>query len=83
MRLNGADANELMVGSPFDYETSTMLYLPQDIPEPTDNYGHQKTLEDTIVRLAKVSGGRMLVLFTFLCPAAAHLPEHPNSAAEA
>ena len=64
LRLNGADANELMVGSPFDYETSTMLYLPQDIPEPTDNYGHQKTLEDTIVRLAKVSGGRMLVLFT-------------------
>ncbi len=57
LRLNGADASELMVGSPFDYETSTMLYLPQDIPEPTDNYGHQKTLEDTIVRLAKVSGG--------------------------
>jgi DNA polymerase-3 subunit epsilon/ATP-dependent DNA helicase DinG len=64
LRLNGEDANELMVGSPFDYETSAMLYLPQDIPEPTDNYGHQKTLEDTIIRLAKVSGGHMLVLFT-------------------
>lgn len=64
LRLNGADANELMVGSPFDYENSAMLYLPQDIPEPTDNYGHQKTLEETIIRLAKVSGGRMLVLFT-------------------
>lgn len=64
LRLNGVDANELMVGSPFDYETSALLYLPQDIPEPTDNYGHQKTLEDAIIRLAKVSGGRMLVLFT-------------------
>lgn len=64
LRLNGDDANELMVGSPFDYENSAMLYLPQDIPEPTDNYGHQKTLEDTVIRLAKVTSGRMLVLFT-------------------
>ena len=64
LRLNGADAHELMVGSPFDYETSAMVYIPQDIPEPTDNYGHQKTLEDTIIRLARATGGRMLVLFT-------------------
>ena len=64
LRLNGEDANELMVGSPFDYENSAMLFLPKDIPEPNDNYGHQKTVEDTIIRLARVTGGRMLVLFT-------------------
>lgn len=64
LRLNGEDAHELMVGSPFDYETSAMVYIPQDIPEPSDNYGHQKTLDDTIIRLAKATGGRMLVLFT-------------------
>ena len=64
LRLNGADAHEMMVGSPFDFETSAMVYLPQDVPEPNDNYGHQKTLDDTIVRLARTSGGRMLVLFT-------------------
>ena len=63
-RLNGYDAHELMVGSPFDYENSAMLYLPQDIPEPSDNYAHQKMLNETIIRLAKASGGRMLVLFT-------------------
>jgi len=38
--------------------------MPQDIPEPNDSYGHQKTTEDTIIRLARVTGGRMLVLFT-------------------
>lgn len=64
LRLNGEDANELLVGSPFDYENSALLYLPQDIPEPSDGYGHQKMLDESIIRLAKASGGRMLVLFT-------------------
>ncbi|MCK9247187.1 MAG: hypothetical protein M0P11_09595, partial [Anaerolineaceae bacterium] len=64
LRLNGADAHELMVGSPFDYETSALVCIPKDIPEPSDNYGHQKTIDDTIIRLARATGGRMLVLFT-------------------
>ena len=64
LRLNGADAHELMVGSPFDCETSALVCIPQDIPEPSDNYGHQKTIDDTIIRLARATGGRMLVLFT-------------------
>ena len=63
LRLNGADANELMVGSPFDYENSTMLYSA-GYPGADRQLRAPKTLEDTIVRLAKVSGGRMLVLFT-------------------
>lgn len=63
-RLNAEDADELMVGSPFDYEHSTLLYLPSDIPEPTDGYGHQKITEDTIIRVARATGGRMLALFT-------------------
>ncbi len=63
-RLNAEDAYEMTVGSPFDYETAVMLYLPHDIPEPSDQYGHQKTVENCIIRLARVTGGRMLVLFT-------------------
>lgn len=63
-RLNAEDADEMIVGSPFDYENAVMIYLPHDIPEPSDNYGHQKMTEDAIVRLARVTGGRMLVLFT-------------------
>jgi DNA polymerase-3 subunit epsilon/ATP-dependent DNA helicase DinG len=63
-RLNGQDAEELTVGSPFDYENAAMVYLATDIPEPNDGHGHQKMLENTLVNLAKTTGGRMLVLFT-------------------
>jgi len=63
-RLNGEDADELTVGSPFDYENSALVYLPTDIVEPNDSYGHQRTIEETVMRLAIASGGRMLVLFT-------------------
>jgi len=63
-RLNAADADELTVGSPFDYETAAMLYIATDIPEPNDAHGHQKVVENALGRLAKATGGRMLALFT-------------------
>ncbi|MHB8933215.1 MAG: helicase C-terminal domain-containing protein, partial [Bellilinea sp.] len=63
-RLNADEADELVLGSPFDYENSTLLYLPNDIPEPNDANGYQRAVDQTIVRLAKASSGRMLVLFT-------------------
>ena len=63
-RLNADEADELSLGSPFDYENSALLYLINDIPEITDSYGYQKTLESGLVRLAKATNGRMLVLFT-------------------
>jgi len=33
-----------MVGSPFDYEHAALVYLPTDIVEPNDSYGHQRTM---------------------------------------
>jgi ATP-dependent DNA helicase DinG len=63
-RLYANDANELSLGSPFDYETATMLYIANDIPEPSDRHGHQRALEQGIIQLARTTGGRMLVLFT-------------------
>jgi DNA polymerase-3 subunit epsilon/ATP-dependent DNA helicase DinG len=63
-RLNADEADELLLGSPFDYETSALLYLANDIPEPADANGYQRGVESTLVRLAKATGGRMLVLFT-------------------
>jgi len=63
-RLQAEDAEELQVGSPFDYETSTLLYIPSDIPEPSDRFAHQKAIETAIIQTSIVSGGRMLVLFT-------------------
>jgi len=61
--LSADEAEELKVGSPFDYETSTLLYVANDIPEPAAN-GYQQILERALVALARSTGGRMLVLFT-------------------
>jgi len=63
-RLNADEADELIVGSPFDYESSTMLFLPNDIPEPTHGNAYQRMIETTLMRISKATGGRMLVLFT-------------------
>ena len=62
-RLQARDADELTVGSPFDYEQSTLLYIPVDIPEPNEPY-YQKTLCDTLLHLCRATQGRALVLFT-------------------
>ena len=62
-RLGAQDAEELAVGSPFDYESQVLLYLPTDIPEPNQPY-HQKILCQSLVALARATQGRMLVLFT-------------------
>ncbi|MHB8133284.1 MAG: helicase C-terminal domain-containing protein [Anaerolineaceae bacterium] len=63
-RLNADEADELVVGSPFDFENSAMLYLPNDIPEPTQTQAYQKSVEQTLIRLSKATGGRLLALFT-------------------
>ena len=62
-RIHANDANELAVGSPFDYESSTLLYLPTDIPEPNQP-GYQISVEQAILSVAKALGGRTLVLVT-------------------
>ena len=63
-RTLGAEmADEMALGSPFDYESSTLLYLPTDIPEP-NQHGYQNALNRAIIQTAKATGGRMMVLFT-------------------
>ncbi len=62
-RLSGQHADELAVGSPFDYQASTLIYLPTDIPEPNQP-GYQRTVEQAIVDVAATLGGRTMALFT-------------------
>ncbi len=62
-RLHAHEADELAVGSPFDYKNSTLLYLVTDIPEPNQP-GYQRMLEQIILDTAATLGGRTLVLFT-------------------
>jgi ATP-dependent DNA helicase DinG len=63
-RLNAEGAYELTVGSPFDYESSVLLFIANDIPEPSDRSGHQRGIEQGISNLCLATGGRALVLFT-------------------
>jgi len=61
--LGADEADEMQLGSPYDYENSTLLYIANDIPEPNVN-GYQQALDRALVATAKATGGRMLVLFT-------------------
>ena len=63
-RLSAEDAYEMALGSPYDYESSALIYLANDIPEPGDRYGHQGAVNQGVLRLAQAAGGRTLVLFT-------------------
>jgi DNA polymerase-3 subunit epsilon/ATP-dependent DNA helicase DinG len=63
-RLNADEADELILGSPFDYENSALLFLPMDMPEPIDFKNYQRFVERAVLQTAKATGGRMLVLFT-------------------
>jgi ATP-dependent DNA helicase DinG len=63
-RLYARDAYELALGSPFDYESAALVYVPNDIPEPSDRHGFQRALNQSLIRLCQATGGRALVLFT-------------------
>mgnify|MGYP000848327886 FL=1 len=63
-RLSAYEADELILGSPFDYENAALVYVARDIPEPNDAHGHQRATEEALIHLAKATGGRMLALFT-------------------
>jgi predicted DnaQ family exonuclease/DinG family helicase len=62
-RLGIESAEELLLGSPFDYEHAALTYLVSDIPEPGRN-GYQKAVAEALVPLCRATEGRCLVLFT-------------------
>ncbi len=57
------EADELTLGSPFDFESSALLFLPNDIPEPNAP-GYEGAVSRAVTQTAIASEGRMLVLFT-------------------
>jgi ATP-dependent DNA helicase DinG len=61
--LGADEADEMQLGSPYDYENAALLYIANDIPEPNAN-GYQQQLDRALIATAKATGGRMLVLFT-------------------
>jgi len=63
-RLNAEGADELAVGSPFNYETSTLLLLAKDCPEPRLGTEYQKAVNSCLINLCTATRGRTLALFT-------------------
>jgi predicted DnaQ family exonuclease/DinG family helicase len=62
-RLNAWEAEELAVGSPFDFASAALVYLVDDIPEP-GKPGYQRAVADGMQALFKATEGRALALFT-------------------
>ncbi|MCI0438082.1 MAG: hypothetical protein L0177_03000, partial [Chloroflexi bacterium] len=62
-RTGFADADELLLGSPFDYPNAALLCVPTDTPEP-NSWAYQEALERAITDAALSVGGRTMALFT-------------------
>ncbi len=65
--LSADEANELALGSPFDYEGSALLYIANDIAEP-NSADFQRQLDRTLIQLCKASDWQDPCAFYFICP---------------
>ncbi len=63
-RLYTEDYQHVALGTPFDYKSSTLLYVPTDIPEPSQRRDYQRMVERGIIELAAELQGRVMALFT-------------------
>lgn len=57
------DAQELVLRSPFDYRTSTLLYIARDVPDPR-HASYLDSVREAIGGMATALDGRTLALFT-------------------
>ena len=62
-RLGLDDAAAHALGSPFNYASAALLYVPNDLPDPNQP-GYQAMLERVILDVVTRLSGRSLVLFT-------------------
>lgn len=62
-RLGLESALELVLDSPFDYRSSTLIYHPRDIPEQSARH-YQEMVTHAVDQVIRALEGRTLVLFT-------------------
>ncbi len=60
-RLGLRHARELALGSPYDFRSQALLYLPGGLPEPGDAGALDRVVEE-VAALCRLSAGRALVL---------------------
>ena len=58
-----SDAEELLLGSPFDYPNAALLCVPEDMPEPA-SWAYQAAVEQAITDTVLAVEGRTMALFT-------------------
>jgi ATP-dependent DNA helicase DinG len=54
-------AREIAVGSPFDFRSQTLLYLPRGLPDPRAEGALDRIVEE-VTALCRISAGRALIL---------------------
>ena len=57
------DSDELLVGSPFDYQKAALLLIPDDMPPPNSD-AYLSALAQVLVDLSRSLGGHTMALFT-------------------
>ncbi|MCH7621358.1 MAG: hypothetical protein IH870_05615 [Chloroflexi bacterium] len=57
------DSDQLLVGSPFDYQKAALLLIPEDMPPPSAD-GYLAAMSRVLVDLGKSLNGRTMALFT-------------------
>jgi ATP-dependent DNA helicase DinG len=60
-RLGLREADELAVGSPYDFRSQALLYLPRGLPDPRADDALDRAGEE-VAALCRISAGRALVL---------------------
>lgn len=64
-RLGFEPEEESILDSPFDYPSQALLYLPKDLPEPSEEINrYVKALSERIEALIESAGGKTFLLFT-------------------
>jgi ATP-dependent DNA helicase DinG len=62
-RIGMRDARTARFGSPFDYESQTLMYLPKRL-EPPSSPRHTASVIEAALPVLRASGGRAFLLFT-------------------
>jgi len=62
-RIGAEGAEQLQVGTPFDYERQMKLYVVKSIPDPRDR-GYTDALIQSVEQFVKLTHGKAFVLFT-------------------
>ncbi len=63
-RLGAPECNELILGSPFDFKSQALLYVPDDLDPPSDKPEYADAVAERIRELITASNGRAFMLFT-------------------